>query len=306
MKNLESFVNLYPLSKTLRFALLPIGKTEENFNRKQLLQQDQKRAEEYEKVKEYIDRYHKYYIESVLADECKISSFLLDNVREYAALYSKSSRDDKDEKNMEELEKSMRKSIADILKSDERYALLFKKEMITELLPGFLTDKDELASLDMFKNFTAYFTGFNTNRKNMYSAEEQSTAIPYRCINDNLPKFLDNVRVFKAIKEHLPEDEMTDLNETYFGLYGVKAEDMFCVDYFAFVLSQSGIDRYNSVIGGYKCLDGTKQKGVNECVNLYNQAHPSDRLPLLKPLYKQILSDKQSISFIPEKFKFRR
>ena len=60
------------------------------------------------------------------------------------------------------------------------------------------------------------------------------------------------------------------------------------------------------MIGGYTCSDGTKIQGLNECINLYNKQdaknEKSKRLPLMKQLYKQILSEKGSVSFIPEKF----
>lgn len=60
------------------------------------------------------------------------------------------------------------------------------------------------------------------------------------------------------------------------------------------------------MIGGYTCSDKTKIQGLNEYINLYNQQvaknEKSKRLPLMKPLYKQILSEKDSVSFIPEKF----
>lgn len=64
----EQFINCYPLSKTLQFSLIPVGKTEDNFNKKLLLERDKQRAEKYEKVKGYIDRFHKEYIESVLVN----------------------------------------------------------------------------------------------------------------------------------------------------------------------------------------------------------------------------------------------
>lgn len=64
----EQFINYYPLSKTLRFSLIPVGKTEDNFNKKLLLENDKQRAENYEKVKSYIDRFHKEYIKSALAN----------------------------------------------------------------------------------------------------------------------------------------------------------------------------------------------------------------------------------------------
>lgn len=72
------------------------------------------------------------------------------------------------------------------------------------------------------------------------------------------------------------------------------------------MLSQSGIDRYNGIIGGYTCEDGTKVQGLNEYINLYNRQvakkDKSLRLPFMKPLYKQILTEGVGVSFIPEKF----
>ena len=38
---LHSFTTLYSLSKTLRFQLIPIGKTEQTFQQKNLLAQDE-------------------------------------------------------------------------------------------------------------------------------------------------------------------------------------------------------------------------------------------------------------------------
>lgn len=42
MKKIDSFTNLYSVTKTLRFGLLPIGKTSENFEKNQVLLQDEK------------------------------------------------------------------------------------------------------------------------------------------------------------------------------------------------------------------------------------------------------------------------
>ncbi len=36
----EQCTNIYSLSKTIGFSLLPVGKTEENFNKKKMLQND--------------------------------------------------------------------------------------------------------------------------------------------------------------------------------------------------------------------------------------------------------------------------
>lgn len=296
----EQFINRYPLSKTLRFSLIPIGETENNFNKNLLLEKDKQRAENYEKVKGYIDRFHKEYIESVL------SKARIEKVDEYANLYWKSNKDDSDIKAMESLENDMRKQISKQLKSNARYKRLFGKELICEDLPAFLTDKNERETVECFRSFTTYFKGFNTNRENMYSSDEKSTAIAYRCINDNLPRFLDNVKSFQKVFDNLSDETVTNLNTDLYNIFGRNIEDIFSVDSFEFVLAQSGIEIYNSMIGGYTCSDGTKIQGLNECINLYNQQvaknEKSKRLPLMKPLYKQILSEKDSVSFIPEKF----
>lgn len=296
----EQFINRYPLSKTLRFSLIPVGETENNFNKNLLLEKDKQRAENYEKVKGYIDRFHKEYIESVL------SKARIKKVNEYANLYWKSNKDDSDIKAMESLENDMRKKISKQLTSTEIYKKrLFGKELICEDLPSFLTDKDERETVECFRSFTTYFKGFNTNRENIYSSDEKSTAIAYRCINDNLPRFLDNVKSFQKVFDNLSDETITKLNTDLYNIFGRNIEDIFSVDYFEFVLAQSGIEIYNSMIGGYTCSDKTKIQGLNECINLYNQQvaknEKSKRLPLMKPLYKQILSEKDSVSFIPEK-----
>lgn len=297
----EQFINRYPLSKTLRFSLIPIGETENNFNKNLLLKKDKQRAENYEKVKGYIDRFHKEYIESVL------SKARIEKVNEYANLYWKSNKDDSDIKAMESLENDIRKQISKQLTSTEIYKKrLFGKELICEDLPSFLTDKDERETVECFRSFTTYFKGFNTNRENMYSSDGKSTVIAYRCINDNLPRFLDNVKSFQKVFDNLSDETITKLNTDLYNIFGRNIEDIFSVDYFEFVLAQSGIEIYNSMIGGYTCSDKTKIQGLNECINLYNQQvaknEKSKKLPLMKPLYKQILSEKDSVSFIPEKF----
>ena len=48
---------------------------------------------------------------------------------------------------------------------------------------------------------------------------------------------------------------------------------------------------------------GYKIQGLNEYINLYNQtAKKEERIPKLKPLFKQILSDRSTASFIPDEF----
>ena len=306
MESMKDLTGQYSLSKTLRFELKPIGKTLEHIEQKGLLTQDEQRAEEYELMKGIIDRYHKAFITMCLRN-CKIkvnnTDDELDSLEEYSSLLSKSKRDADDEDKLEKIKENLRKQIVNAFKSGNTYGDLFKKELIKNHLPDFVTDEEEKQVVEHFCNFTTYFTGFHDNRKNMYSDEAKSTAIAYRLIHENFPRFFDNLRSFAKISESEVANRFPEI-ESAFSLY-LNVEhiaDMFHVDYFPVVLTQEQIDVYNNIIGGKTEEDGTKIQGINEYVNLYNQHHPDVKLPFLKPLYKMILSDKVALSWLPEEF----
>lgn len=306
MESMKDLTGQYSLSKTLRFELKPIGKTLEHIEQKGLLTQDEQRAEEYELMKGIIDRYHKVFITMCLRN-CKIkvnnTDDELDSLEEYSSLLSKSKRDADDENKLEKIKENLRKQIVNAFKSGNTYGDLFKKELIKNHLPDFVTDEEEKQVVEHFCNFTTYFTGFHDNRKNMYSDEAKSTAIAYRLIHENFPRFFDNLRSFAKISESEVANRFPEI-ESAFSLY-LNVEhiaDMFHVDYFPVVLTQEQIDVYNNIIGGKTEEDGTKIQGINEYINLYNQHHPDVKLPFLKPLYKMILSDKVALSWLPEEF----
>lgn len=307
MGTLKQFTRVYPLSKTLRFELKPIGRTLEFINSNGLLEQDQHRADSYIKVKGIIDEYHKAFIETVLndfklnyTDEGKKNS-----LEEFYTCYMCKSKDDAQKKLFEEIQGKLRKQIADCFSKDDKFKRIDKKELIKEDLVNFVTNQEDRLLIDEFRDFTTYFTGFHENRKNMYSAEAQSTAIAYRLIHENLPKFIDNMLVFDKVAASPVSEQFARLYsnfEEYLNVMNIA--EMFRLDYFNIVLTQKQIDIYNYIIGGRTLDDGTKIKGLNEYINLYNQQQKdkSVRLPKLKPLYKQILSDRNAISWLPEQF----
>lgn len=295
----ENYINKYSLSKTLRFSLIPQGKTLENIEKNGTIDVDNLRAENYRTVKTIIDRKHKFFIENVL------NSFRLDEkLNEYYALYKNKSRSQKEQKDFEKSEENLRKQIAIAFTKNEDYKKLSGTKLFDELLYSLAENEEEAKALDMFANgFTTYFYNFNINRKNMYSKENKSTAICYRLITQNLPKFIDNILAFEKIQKSGLSEEFENIQNEFEGLGMFNIRDVFSIDYYNFALSQSGIDRYNNFIGGYSNEDGSKVKGLNEKINNYNQHHTDEpKLPFLKPLFKQILSDSESISFIADKF----
>jgi CRISPR-associated protein Cpf1 len=311
MRSIDEFCgqrNGYSRSITLRNKLIPVGKTQENLKRLNLLANDKKRADTYDEVKKLIDDFHRCFIQDVLNDKHLNWAPLADAIIKYQQIH-----DDKSKKTMQAEQMKMRKAVQKIFTEDPRFAKLFKKDLFEELLPQAIKNdesgiiKSKQDALIVFNKFSTYFTGFHENRKNMYSDEEKSTAIAYRLVNDNFPKFLANVSLYVFIKKQYPEIISNTKNALADYLSGVSLDKVFSVDYFNTVMTQKGIDFYNTIIGGIAAQTGTeKVKGFNEQINLFRQQLPDDEKKNLRGkmtvLFKQILSDHETASFIPEKF----
>lgn len=293
----DSFIGIYPVSKTLRFELKPTEITQEYFEKHGILEDDLIRAKDYKEIKKVIDRYHKYFIDDAL------KGTQLKGLDEYYSLYKLSKRGDNEEKQFKKMQQSLRKQIAERFTSHKEYKNLFKEKLITDLLMKYTQENPEEHELvKKFHGFTTYFTGFNKNRKNIYSYEDKSTAISYRIVNQNLPKYVDNIKVFSIIKSTSIAGDFPELIQNLKAKIGIDSiDEYFSVEGFNKVLTQSGIDTYNTILAGCTIDENTKIKGLNEYINLYNQKN-KEKLPKMKPLFKQILSDREKISIIPEQF----
>ncbi|MEG2243720.1 MAG: type V CRISPR-associated protein Cas12a/Cpf1 [Muribaculaceae bacterium] len=303
---MKQFSNIFSLSKTLAFSACPVGRTREYIDINRLLCIDEHRADSYLKVKKIIDEYHKIFINEAL------SNFILkfestddkDSLLEFYEFYNISSKDDKRKETLLKIQDNLRKQIATEFRKYEKFEILFKDKLIKEELPKLVSDPEKLSLLKEFDKFATYFTGFHENRKNIYTAGAKSTGIAFRVINENLPKFIDNIKIFNTIKDVLAADDLEKLREDLSENIGADSiADIFSLQYYAHLLTQSQIDKYNLVISGKTIDDGTKIKGLNEYINLYNQSqNKQQRLPKLKTLFKQILSNRSIISFFYEKF----
>ena len=331
---LDQFTHKYSVSKTLRFALLPQGKTLDYIKKQGLLEQDAQRASDYARAKIIIDRFHKDFIERVL----KTLILPIDLLNDFETIYLKDnlSKTDKDKKIFVDIQNTLRKNISDAFTKHAEYKRLLGKELIQNDIIDWLNDNSKktpaedpiLLELDKdiriirsFNKFTTYFSGFNKNRENIYTKEAHSTSIGYRIIHENLPKFIQNKKNYNFLQKNIdkypeiinhlqnadvfkkienPND--TDNNNR---LEHISPESIFDLSYFNSTLTQVGIDQYNHVIGGMSLQDGTKIKGMNEVINLYRQkfnqelkkGEKPDRISGFNMLYKQILSDRIHLSF---------
>lgn len=284
MKEIKELTGLYSLTKTIGVELKPVGKTQELIEARKLIEQDDQRAEDYKIVKDIIDRYHKDFIDKCL--NCvKIKK---DDLEKYVSLAENSNRDAED---FDNIKTKMRNQITEAFRKNSLFTNLFKKNLIKEYLPAFVSE-EEKSVVNKFSKFTTYFDAFNDNRKNLYSGDAKSGTIAYRLIHENLPMFLDNIASFNTISEIGVNEYFSGIEAEFTDtLDGKHLVVFFQVDYFNNTLTQKKIDNYNYVVGA-----------VNKAVNLYKQQHKNVRIPLLKTLHKMILSDRVTPSWLPERF----
>lgn len=330
MKTIEEFSGQevgYQRAITLRNSLIPIGKTEEHFKATDFLEKDKERANAYVEVKTLIDDFHKRFIDDSLHNislNWKPLAKALETYQEETRK-AKSKKKDKDikenttqdnvaKKALENEQQKMRKEVVTQFTKNNHYELLFKKDLFEKLLPELIKNDDsgiiseKQSALSKFKNFTTYFTGFHENRKNLYSADNHTTAISNRLVHENFPKFCSNISLFNYLKKEYPNIISATKKSLKVFLGKEKLEDVFTVNAFNSVCTQKGIDFYNTIIGGISDKAGTeKTKGLNEFINLTRQQLPKEEQHKLNKkmvsLFKQILSDSVTASFIPEQFK---
>ncbi|GHW02343.1 hypothetical protein AGMMS50249_1290 [candidate division SR1 bacterium] len=319
----SSFTNLYSLPKTLRFELVPVGKTRDTMQKNletdkdgqiKAFLKDQEIEDAYQVLKPVFDKIHEEFItkslENEKAKEIDFSKYFeLKNV----------SKENLNEKEKEAEEKRLRGEIVKLYEiageafktevgNDEKGKPILKEKgakILTEsgIMKHIKSKIDEFANLKLiirekiswktndknlveksdlekalgttenkgvFDGFFTYFGGFNQNRENYYSSEEKATAIATRIVNENLPKFVDNIFLFKKQEDEYGKifNELTEAGKT------LKIKDregnekeviqfwneIFEINYFNTCLSQTQIDDYNLKIGDNNYL-----------INLYNQ-----------------------------------
>ena len=289
----SNFTNCYSVSKTLRFSLIPQYETSENIRKNGILLADKEKSINYEKIKPILDKCHIKYIDTCL------SQYNDDWVELYETLLLVQ-KDKTQKSSLEAVQKKYRKRISTYLKKESKQ--LNPKDLIDGAIAGkyYVPEmKDNIDLFHSFNKFSTYFINYQTARDNMYE-EDGSTAIAYRVVNEIFPQFVSNMKQFKELPESVVNQIEKDVS-ILLGSYSLN--EIFEIEFFNNVLSQKGIDFYNSILGGITAEDGvTKQKGINECCNICFQKELLNKKVVFKLLYKQILSDKETLSFIADKF----
>ena len=331
MKDLKQFTNLYPVSKTLRFELKPVlkeGQTIENFWNiylkgpkenvlNKLYENDKARNDNYPIMKALLDQFHKKFIASVLEQF---------EEGEKGATWSKLALAYKKDKNSKEyikLQEEMRKKIRQSFEKHKWWSYISSYSQLIGSFMEKIVEKDNtfvasiqesnpkmeldrskmLKAIRTFNKFSVYFGNYKSNRDNMYSDKDQTTSIANRIVNENFPRFLDNIIVYQRLKDTCPNELEAIEKNLSTNLNGLSFDDVFEPEYYKNCLTQNGIENYNWILGGNP-NEGVL--GINSVGNEYLHKHPDSKLKLrsleMTKLYKQILSDRMQIAFLPEQF----
>lgn len=329
---MKQFTNLYPVSKTLRFELKPellegqtiddfwdtyLNGTDENGLHK-LYMHDKERNESYPIMKAILDQFHKRFIASAL------EQFEVGNTGVTWDTLAQAYQEDKRSKVYQKLQGEMREKIRKAFTEHEWWPYLSSySKLIGSLMVKLVENDDDfvesikeshsdmglnrkkmLDAIKTFDHFSVYFEKYQENRDNMYSAKAQNTAISNRIVNENFPKFIDNITVYQRLKVTCPNELKAIEINLAATLKGLSFEEIFVPAYYDKCLNQDGIEMFNWLLGGNP-NEGVL--GINSVGNQYLQHNPESNLKLrslqMSPLYKQILSDRVRLAFLPEQFK---
>ena len=223
------------------------------------------------------------------------------------------------------LEKKIKKIEKTAPKFSSAKSLYTETEPPLEMLEWVLREgwiDQDLERLDMDKNqalrsiipafdsFSTYLTGYNENRANVYDAQSaKKTSILHRTYVENLTFYADNSTLLKQmldrreklLRDH-PDLSLPDIAELHQMLEREEAtlDDLLKIENYIPFMNQSGIDRYNRILGGGIADAGkVRSKGINQFIKETRDAAgaKSKDFPMLHPLYKQILSLREEKSY---------
>lgn len=256
----RKFTKQYPLTKTLRFELRPYGKTAISLEKSGIKQTDKERHENFKELKKWFDKLYRQFIDESL----EVVELPLEELKAFVAT----------PKADDPSHKALRKHfIAAFTATRKKWQIGTKDPLSPESIIQILEQKfpEANAIAGQFKGFTTYIRPFYDNRQHMFGDAGKAAQIATRAIDENLPIFLANIERAKLFAGF--DVPGFDRFHTQFELEGYG-------DY----LSQGRINAYNAAIGEINSI-------INELRQRLEKAE-SRKLPLLRPLYKQILSDR--------------
>lgn len=329
IKTFSEFTNLYSLSKTLRFELKPVGKTQQMLDDAQVFKKDEIVQQNYEQIKPFFDELHRRFVQDALKDVYLdgLDAYYTEFEKEKKKVRSKNDENDTESNNqagdkkkkispLQKEEEKLRKAVVDffiaggntwkkkheakgIILPNNGMDVLFGKETLLLLKAMFSEEACEIAG-QKCSTLGQDYDGQPVNVFEWFLAEKFTTYF-YR-LHPSRQNFYSTEDKDTAIANRIVNENLRRFAENKLQYESGKAEydklnlaedecRIFELDFYSSCLLQNGIDTYNEIIGGTEQKNGGK-KGLNQKINEYNQEHKT-KIKQFKKLYKQILSPKE-------------
>ena len=297
--------NLFPVSKTISFRGVPVGSTVEKMKEKRVLKDADDYAEYRQTVKVAGDRIIKDFINRSLRHaSLKVhSDGSMDSIEEYSDLLFNETDRTKREKTLAAIGKKLKAKLAETYTETQKDFIdnLSKDKFFKEVLDGAALTAEERTANDAIKANTTYMEDYRKHRMQLFDPKFTGYNITNRCIDDNLPIHLHNCKVWEKIGPFIVDDLKPVFEHIKDATCAVEVGEMFTPEMFNVLLAQGDIEAYNNIIGGVSLSERKMLNGVNNIVQVYNsRAKKDEKLPAMKKLKKQILSDREPLSWLPE------
>lgn len=309
-ENFEGFTGLYSDNKTFCYSLIPVLETVKNMELNNVIDMGGLRHDNLPIMRTVIDRCLGDEIGKILSDaKASKEGWPLTSFYEAMTdpvLFSRKAEDQKARakayQKCERIKKEMYKKFEKIANDEikERGFVKGQDKNIYDAAIAKATDKEK-EIIAKYYPVSGYARDIIEIRKNIiFNTESKFGTVAYRCIDDNMIRYMENIQVLTAAKDYL-EDDLDELQKEIGDSIGMDVRGIFDPDYYTEAMTPEGIDKYNAIINGYTVEDkknptGNKKiLGLNERINIKRQ-RTGARISQVKPLYKQILIGEKTFS----------
>lgn len=280
--NFNDFTKKSQVIKSARFELIPCGATRAYLEKHNVIENDTKRKNNVFLVKEISDDFIKEFLTI-------IGNSVYDWTSLESAFGTLEYRSAAERVKTEIASDITAKFIAYMAERADEYGIEKvawpSAGFVEDLLPAYANKTEKFCK-------TKYKDAF-VSLKNASTALFKGNFAKYDFIISSTKKgsvadrVLENFEIFEYNKALLRKyGERLSLTNKYECMTG---EAGTCMNNF---ISQSGIDRYNNLIGAeYNESGECITEGLNQIINKYNQKNPDSKIPYLKQMHKQILID---------------
>ncbi len=302
IKKYADFTNISSKTVTIQDKLIPMWETAKNIEANMVIDDAEETETIVNAVKKLADGYYRDYIQASLAH----LSFAPDSLAYYYRFVNGDITSPIEEITVDSNKKKIDhkailvKNIVSNFDVPKNGGALIK--LLKDCYKNDKAAKDVLADIN---GHSGYIDSFVKNREFIFSSDYKIGSIAYRLLEQNFPKYCLNITIYNELKSH---DGVSEKIKELESELGYSVGDYFVPENYAMVATQAGIDKYNTIIGGFTTSDNKKIKGLNELGNEYNQTLKDNsgktgkKIRKMLPLFKQILETASTTSFVIEKF----